>query len=328
MERGRWAARLGLMALRLRDALLDATLRVCERVLPALPRELVLGLADGLGLSLWALDRRGRGVGRENLAAVFGATHGERWRARVLRSSYRHAARTLALLFHWQPLTPALFQRLVRIDPGDLARFRAWAQEGRRGVLVSAHLGNWELLLAARTGVTFTPPFAYLAESTGLRVVDDAMDRLRDRGAGAGSLRKRGALALRQAFRQGKCISFMMDRNLRGSQGGVYAPFLGLEARTTPLGAVLAQAFAAPLGVSLMEPDGPGRWRLTISDDLMPAPGPDPGADVRLALTRANDLLSEAIRRHPEAYLWMLKRFKSRPEAERGRYPAYSFHDP
>lgn len=326
--RGAWAARVGLAALRLRDTLLDATLRVCERVLPALPRGLVLALADGLGLLAWALDRRGRGVGRANLEAVFGATHGKRWRARVLRRSYRHAVRTLLLLFHLQPMTPALFARLVRIEPGDLARFRAWAEEGRRGVLVSAHLGNWELLLAARTGVTFTPPFAYLAESTGVRVVDDALDRLRDRGAGSGSLRKRGALALRQAFRQGKCISFMMDRNLRGSQGGVYVPFLGLEARTTPLGAVLAQAFGAPMGVSLMEPDGPGRWRLTISDDVMPVPGPDPQADVRLALTRANNLLSEAVRRHPEAYLWMLKRFKSRPCVERGPYPEYSFYDP
>ena len=105
-------------------------------------------------------------------------------------------------------------------------------------------------------------------------------------------------------------------------------PFLGLEARTTPLGAVLAQAFRAPLVVALMEPDGPLRWRMTITEDLMPPPGPDPAVDLRTALTRVNDLLSAAILRAPESYLWMLKRFKSRPTAEPGRYPGYSFHEP
>lgn len=324
----RLGARTALALRRALGRVVRGTLEVLARVLPALPTEVVVLLADAAGLVLWALDRRGRSVGMQNLEVAFGAERGRAWRRRTLRASYRHAARTEALLFHLQPLTAERFARHVVITPEDEARFRAWVGAGWRGVLVSAHLGNWELLLAARTGVPYAPAFAYLAESTGWPEVDAVLERLRDRGAGGGALRKRGALALKQAFREGRSVSFLMDRNLRGDQGGVYVPFLGLPARTTPLAAMLAQSFGAPLSVILLQPEGRLRWRLTISPNLMPPPSDDLQADRTEALRRANEVLSEAIRAHPEAYLWVLKRWKGRPTPEQGRYPPYSYPDP
>jgi lauroyl/myristoyl acyltransferase len=120
----------------------------------------------------------------------------------------------------------------------------------------------------------------------------------------------------------------MMDRNLRGERGGDYVPFLGLAARTTPLAGRLAQAFDVPLVTVVMLPAGPRRWRLAFSEPLMPPASGDEKADLRTALERANARLGEAILRHPETYLWTLKRWKSRPSPEQGRYPAYSYHDP
>lgn len=319
----RTAPRLGWV-----EALIRGALHVACRVLPALPSGVVLALADLVGTVLWLLDASGRDVGRQNLDAVFGADLPARAKRRILRASYRNAVRVEALLFHLQPLPPARYARWVRFDPDDLARLEGYVARGARAVLVSAHLGNWELLLAARTALPFAPPFAYLAESANSRALDETLDRLRDRGSGGAAQRRRGALALRSALAQGKCVSLLMDRNLRGENGGAYIPFLGLPARTTPLGARLAQAFGVHLVGTLMLPDGPCRWRCVFSGDLMPPPSGDPVADVREALVRANAWLGDAIRRHPEAYLWTLKRFKSRPTAEPGRHPAYSFHDP
>jgi KDO2-lipid IV(A) lauroyltransferase len=119
-----------------------------------------------------------------------------------------------------------------------------------------------------------------------------------------------------------------MDRNLRGERGGDYVPFLGLPARTTPLAARLAHAYDVPLVTVLMLPAGPRRWRLSFSEPLMPPRSGDDQADVRAALAKANERLGAAILRHPEAYLWTLKRWKSRPTPEQGRYPAYSYYDP
>jgi lauroyl/myristoyl acyltransferase len=319
---------------RFRESLLRAwesavagALRVCERVFPRLPTDVALVLADVFGTVGWALDSRGRTAGRQNLAAVYGATKTPREQGRILRASYRNAVRCAVLLFHLQPLTPRRFRQFVTVDPEHLALIRQLVA-GWQGVIVSGHLGNWELLLAGRTGFEFSPHFAYLAESLGSRALDDAVERLRDRGSGGRSNRKSGALALRRALAEGNCVSFLMDRNVRGQHGGDYVPFLGLPARTTPLGAVLARAYGVPLIVGLMLPDGPRRWRFRLSEDVMPPASGDAKADIHRALTRANEILSDAILAHPETWLWRLKRFKSRPTPEQGRYPAYSFYDP
>jgi lauroyl/myristoyl acyltransferase len=320
--------RLLALAARLRSRVVRALLATIERLLPSFSLSGVQALADALGTLVWVLDARGREVGRQNLEAVLGATHTPAQRGRILRASYRNALFSELVLFHLQPLDPARYRRLVRMDAADEERYRAYASERTPVVLVSGHLGSWELLVLGRAAYAYAPPFAYLVENTGYPEIDQALERLRNAGGAGSAQRKRGALALRQALAQGKSVSLMMDRNLWGQQGGVYVPFLGLLARTTPLGAVLARAFGRPLAVALLLPERSLRWRLWISEDLLPAPGPDPEADVAAALGRANVLLGQAILDHPEAYLWNLKRFKSRPTEEQGRYPAYSHYDP
>jgi lauroyl/myristoyl acyltransferase len=321
-------ARLLLALARGRVAALRAALGLLERLLPWFSASGVAALGDVLGTLVWLFDLRGRAVGRQNLDAVYGADKTPGEKRAILRASYRNAVRTELLLFHCQPFRRARFERFVRVDPDDLARYRAYAESGRQVVLVSAHFAAWELLALGRPAFDFAPAAAYLVESSGSREVDLVLERLRDAGGGSSALRKRGAMALRQAMAQGKSAGLLMDRNLWGGLGGVYAPFLGLEARTTPLGAVLARRFSAALSVILLLPEGPLRWRLWIGPDVMPAPSADPEADVRSALARANAMLSEVILRHPGLWLWMLKRFKARPTAERGRYPPYSQHDP
>jgi lauroyl/myristoyl acyltransferase len=310
------------------EGVLEALLAFLGRLLPQMGMGAVLALADLIGTLVWLLDVRGRSVARQNLEAVFGARMGRLARTRVTWCSYRNAMRNELLLFHLQPLTPRRHARLVRVSDAERASYRERLGRAKRVVLVSAHLGNWELLVIGRHAMGLEAPVAYLVESMGVPALDRVLERLRNQGSRGSAQRKHGALALKQALGQGRLVSLMMDRNLRGSQGGAYAPFLGLEARTTPLGAVLARAYDASLVVSLMLPDGPERWRLAVSANLMPPPTADAEADVREAVRRANAVLSEAILAHPEAYLWMLKRWKSRPTAERGGYPAYSVHDP
>lgn len=303
-------------------------LRLAMKIFPALPTPAVLGIADGMALVMWALDARGRTAGRQNLECVFGAEMSPRERGRVLRASYRNAVRTIVLLFHLQPLNREKYAKFVRILPEDDARFRALMALHPRVVLLSGHFGNWELLLASRSVVPYAPPFAYLAESTGLPPVDALFDGLRDRGSGGGALRKRGSLALKKAVADGKSVSLLIDRNVRGNLGGQYVPFLGLPARTTPLAAKLAIWYDAPVAAALMIPEGKAKWRLWISGNLRGEPTGDEEADVAAIMTRTNDILSRAIREHPESWAWMLKRWKSRPTPELGAYPAYSLYDP
>jgi KDO2-lipid IV(A) lauroyltransferase len=172
------------------------------------------------------------------------------------------------------------------------------------------------------------PEFAYLTESTGRPRVDALFDRLRDRGSGGAARRKHGALALRKALEDGRSATLLVDRNVRRRLGGRWLPFLGLPSRTTPLAGVLARQCGVPLVVLVLIPEGRGRWRLWASPDLTGPDTDDADADAMATMTRVNDVLSRLIRERPDAWAWMLKRWKSRPTPEIGPYPTYSLYDP
>ena len=305
-----------------------APLEVAARVLPALPTAAVLALSDAIAAALAVLDRRGRRAARQNLAAVFGAELSRAERRRLVRESYKSVVRNMVLLFHLQPMTPALWRRFVTLHPDDEARIRALVAASPCAVMTSGHFGNWELLLGTRTALPWTYETAYLMETTGRPRVDALLDRLRDRGHGGASMRKRGSFALKQALEGGRSVSMLVDRNVSSKLGGRYVPFLGIPARTTPLAAILARRYRAPLAVVLLIPEGRARWRLWVSPDLAGEPTDDEDADVLAATERVNDVLSRVIREQPESWAWMLKRWKSRPTPELGPYPADSLYDP
>jgi KDO2-lipid IV(A) lauroyltransferase len=303
-------------------------MEAAAKVLPAVPLRVALAFSDLLGSLLCVLDRRGRRVAMQNLVAVFGDEMSPRERRRVRLACYRNAVQSLVLLFHLQPLTPERFRSIVRIAPEDDATLSAFLQVHPRVVIVSGHFGDWELLVAARRGVTWAPDTAYLTESSGWVRVDALLDRLRDRGAGGSARRKHGSMALKKALEDGRSVSLLVDRNVRGTHGGRYVPFLGIPARTTPLAAVLARRCGVPLVMILLVPEGRARWRLWASPVLSGPETDDAEADAAATMGRVNDVLSRVIREKPEAWAWMIKRWKSRPTPELGPYPAYSIYDP
>ncbi len=311
------------------NALAVAPLRVLARVLPAMPERAALGLSDAIAWLIYVLDHRGRRVGRASLRAVFGDELTDGDRRRILRASYRTAIQAEVLLFHVQPMTPARWRRYVRVPDDVAARAVASTERTKAFVFVSAHFGNWEMLHAGRGALPFAVPADYLAETTGWPAVDAFFRELRTHGGeGEAGFRKGGATALASGLRKGRSVGFLTDRNVPRRYGGVYIPFLGIPARTTPLAAKLAFYNRAPLIVLLLIPEGRARWRFWASDDLMEPRTGDEDADVLAATARMNDVFSRVIREHPEAWCWMLKRWKSRPTPELGPYPAYSLLDP
>lgn len=324
-RRGVWRRRLAAAA----GALAAAPLRVLARVLPALPHGAVLALGDAAALALWALDARGRRAGRANLRAVFGDELSARERGRILRGAYRTAVHAEVLLFHARPMTPERWRRYVRVPADVEARGRAAVAASPAFVFVSAHFGNWEMLHAGRGALPIAVPTDYLAETTGWPAVDRVFAALREHGGrGEVAMRKGGALALTAGLRQGRSVAMLADRNVPRRYGGLFVPFLGIPARTTPLPAKLALHHGVPLVALLLLPEGRARWRFWSSDDLMLPRTGDDDADVLAATARMNDVFSRVIREAPEAWCWMLKRWKSRPTPELGPYPSYSLLDP
>lgn len=298
------------------------------QILGALPSRWVLKLGDFFGTLLGTLDRRGRRVAFENMKLALGEGMSDRERDRILRASSRNIVRSIALLLHLQPLTARRFYDWV--DAPDMhAAPEAQRVKEKGGVLVSGHIGNWELLLGLRILFDDFPPSVFLAEEIPHEAFNRVLKKLRSHGNLKSALRKGGARAVINVVAAGGSAGLLVDRNVRRQLGGIYAPFFGRRARTTPLPAWLALRYEVPLHPIFLFPEDDGRYRLWMGPDLtQDLEGSDHHSRMVEVLTRVNGVFEEIIRAQPELWNWTLKRWKSRPNVELEGYPSYSLWDP
>ncbi len=299
------------------------------RILGALPARWVLRCADASALFVALVNTRARRIAYENLGVVFGADFPRAERRRIFHGTYRNLLRSALILAHVQPLTEAKWRRWVDMPEGieDEPRFARLVKEG--GLIVSGHLGNWELLLGMRVAFQRMPKTVFLAEAIPHEIINAALMRLRSHADLLTALRRGGARMVARVVSEAGIAGLLIDRNVRKSQGGIYVPFLGLEARTTPLAAWAALRYDKPIHTLTCLPTPDGRYRIEAGDDVTLGIEDVPEAQRQYEIMRRlNHVLGEQIRRDPTIWQWRLKRWKSRPTEACGRYPRYSEHDP
>lgn len=315
-----WSGRVDAEAYRI--------LECVAKILRALPLQQVLAFADIVGGMVWCLDRRGRRVGRQNLDVVFGGGRTPREKQDILRASFRNSVRSVLLLLHISPLTRKRYLERVEVPVEVEAQFRASLAASSCYVLVSGHVGNWELLLGLNSVFSGFPDLVFLAERLSFPALERFVDGLRGAGGARTAMRHGGARALNTHVAKGGVAALLVDRNVRREEGGIWAPFLGLVSCTTPLPGWLAVRNGACVLPILCLPKEDGRYRIWVGPDVAEGAGTDDEAAAILEITtRLNRVLEDVIRARPEIWNWTLKRFKSRPHRELGPYPSYSRWD-
>lgn len=320
----RWRA-----ASRILEEVQVACMQGAIRIVASLPSRWVLRFADSAAWLLARLDRRGRKVALQNLKAVFGEDQPAEEAQRIINASYRESVRALVLLMHMQPMTEAKWRRWVDIPDDVRSDPRVKQMQETGAVLVSGHVGNWEILLGMRSAFPDMPPTVFVAEEIPHNALNRVVQGLRSQGDLIAAMRKGGARTVTNAVRTGGIASMIVDRNVRGLHGGIYVPFLGIPARTTPLPAWLALRNNVPLFPVLSLPIENDRYFVWVGPDLtLNLPDADFNLQMAEVMRRVNHVISKVIRARPELWNWTLKRFKGRPDEDLGEYPAYSRYDP
>lgn len=314
---------------RVGDLALYTAARSVTRVVRAVPTRWVHNAADVLGTLWGTFDGRGRQTGRQNLDVAFRDGRSDAEKEAILTASYRSMARSMLMLLHASPMTARRTARWVDV-PSDVPELiRRSTASGRGGVLVSGHVGNWELLLGLKNAIPELPELMFLAEELRIPAIDRILAELRGSGGGQTAMRRGGARALHRHVERGGAGALLADRNARSIQGGIWAPFFGLRARSTPLPGWIAHRHRVPVHPVFCLPIEGGRYRLWVGPNLAEGvEAEDEEAYVREITRRVNEVLERVIRARPELWNWTLKRFKSRPDRELGPYPAYSMWDP
>lgn len=260
---------------------------------------------SALGNLGYRLAGRARQRARANLRLALSDTFAtEDERERVLRGVFRHFGRSIVSFLRAPALSDGDLEGLVTSEGWEHAE-RALAQ-GRGLLLVTGHVGDWEVLGRWLARVRKLP-LTVVAKDPKSPALAEYLRSMRE-GAGF-AVRSKGdsPLPLIKALRRGEAICLLPDQN----SGDVFVPFFGVPAGTVAGPASLALRTGAPLVPVYCLANENGGYRIICLPPLDARPTGDHAADVERIMASVNCTLEGVVRAHPSQWLWLHNRWKS-----------------
>lgn len=290
-----------------------AALLAARTLVGALPPAAAVRLGATVGAAYGsaaaALGLRDDRIARSNLALVFPDLAAEK-RAALRRAMWRQAGRLAAEILVLDRLSRgdrAKLRDLVRLCPPEGPR-EVFARAAETGAFVlTAHLGSFELLHAACAAHGY--PVSIVHRTLPNRRVDAWLTALRERCGTRVLRRGSAAREVLGEIRARRVVAIPFDQ--RGQeQGRVVAPFLSIPAPTPSGLARIALRTGAPVfPVALVRDGASHRHRALFLPEVPLARSGDREADVVETTRRFNEAVGELIRRHPDQWIWMYRRW-------------------
>jgi KDO2-lipid IV(A) lauroyltransferase len=280
-------------------------------VLSALPRSWARTVGAALGRVAYAGLGRLRRVGLRNLELAFPDLPAAE-RETILRLEYRNLGWLLAEFCQMSGYTTEYASRFIRYE--GLEHYLAARDRGQGVLVLTGHLGAWELSSFYHSLAGY--PMGMVIRRLDNPLVDAMVNRIRCRHGNRVLHKDDFARGLLAAMRAGETVGILMDTNMTPPQG-LFAPFFGVQACTASgLARVALKTGAAVLPGFLLWEEAERRYVLRFYPELALASSGDPEADAADNTSRFNAVLESVIREYPSQWLWMHRRWKTRPPGE------------
>jgi KDO2-lipid IV(A) lauroyltransferase len=289
-----------------------AAFRALSGAAGVLPRPALLSLGTLAGRLGWFLDRRHRRIALDNLRRAMSDQLDEAEIRRVALRCWEHFGRIT--------LDALAFRRLAkegprgRVSHEGIDNLRAAYAEGRGVLEFSGHYGHWELAALVQSQLGF--PLALVARPLDNPRLEALLRELRQATGNVIIYKRRAVRDILAALRGGLGVAILIDQDARDA--GVFVPFFGRPASTTPTPALLATRTGVPVLPVHCTPEGDDGYRVVYGEPVRLAPTGDVEADVLALTARYTAILEGWIRSHPEYWLWMHRRWKTRPPGDAG----------
>ena len=299
----------------LREWLEFAAVWLLVHALGALPRNMARSLGAAIGMAAFRLLGRLRRVGLRNLAVAY-PEWTEHRRMSTLKLVYRNLGYLLAEFCLMSGYSRAQASGFIEYD--GLEHYLAARERGKGVLVLTGHLGAWELSSFYHSLIGY--PMGLVIRRLDNPLVDAFVNRIRTLHGNRVIHKDDFARGLIQAMRHGETVGILMDTNMTPPQG-VFVPFFGTEACTASgLARVALKTDAAVLPGFLLWDEARRKYILRFGEQMELVRTGDADADV-LANTAAFTAAIEAyVRANPEQWLWMHRRWKTRPPGEAGVY--------
>jgi len=283
-----------------------------------MPRFVVRACGTVLGLAFYRVDGAHRRIALRNLATAFPSRPDAERRA-IARAAFGHFGRLLFELLRFATLTPE--QMVARVEVDGAERSRAAYAQGKGVLFVTGHFGFWEL--QAIVHAAQIEPVSILARALDNPYLNRLLEDIRQRTGNTVIYRRETIRRVMRTLHAGHGVAMLIDQHIM-SRDAIYVDFFERPAATTSAVAALALRTGAPVVPVFALPIGGGRYRMIYEHPVEPPKADSPDAIYEFT-QRCTDVLEMYVRRHPELWLWMHRRWRDDvPEGEqaKGMFPS------
>jgi KDO2-lipid IV(A) lauroyltransferase len=278
-------------------------------LLNLLPRDIAISVGATLGRLAYLLIRDARRRTQRNLRVAFGNQLDDRYIRKLARRVFENVAKNVADAVRLKKMRWEDVERITEIE--GLEYFDEAYRAGKGVIGFTGHIGNFELMAA------YFSLRGYKLSVIGREVYDPRLDRLLVKNRESVGLENiptsAGVKPILRVLRAGKFLGVLADQDSSRVRG-VFVNFFGRTART-PVGPVLlAYKTDSPIIPMAIVRRYRNRYKIIIKPQVELAFSEDREKDILDVTQRCTQVLESIIREHPDQWLWMHDRWKSRPQ--------------
>src|SRR4030095_14279366 len=268
----------------------------------SLPLPFLFAFGEFLGVCAWTLSGKYRRLATRNLEIAFANEKSPRELDQLVR---RHFHRLGANLLSSAKLTQMPPEKIL--ERVEVENIESMAREFRAGVpvvLVLSHLGTWEVFAQLMPKFVGFVRNASVYQGLGNRFIDEHVRRTRSQTGLELFDRHDGFEPVIDLLRSGGGVGVLSDQH--AGDHGVWTPFFGRLASTSPLPALLAKRTRAALIAAGVYTTRPARWRMVFTERF-----DENGASVAMLTSKIKQVIEQQIRHAPEDWFWVHNRWKT-----------------
>jgi Kdo2-lipid IVA lauroyltransferase/acyltransferase len=285
------------------------------KTIGALPRPLARAVGIALGQTIYLLHGKLRRVGMRNLALAFPKKSvGER--RKIVRHVFTSLGRQFAEVCLFPRYTRENVNRTVTYDGYE--NFDRASQRGKGVLFLTGHVGGWELSAFAHS--LYGHPLHFVMRPLDNPYLDALVRRYRTMHGNTPILKDDPARELLRAMKAGATVGILMDTNMTPPEG-LFVDFFGIPACTASgLARIALRTDAAVVpGFTIWDPIL-RKYRLRFDPAVPLIRTGNNDADIVANTAQFTKVIEEVVRRYPDQWLWVHRRWKTRPLGQPSLY--------
>ena len=285
------------------------------KALSLLPRPLARVAAISLAWLVYLLHGRLRRVGMRNLALAFPEKKSSE-RARILRGEFTSLGRQLAEVCQFPRYTPENVSRVVIYD--GFENYERAFTRGKGVLFLTGHFGGWEL--SAFVHSLHGHPMHVVVRNLDNAYLDRLIQNYRSMHGNTTVNKDNFVRGLLAAMKAGEVVGILMDTNMTPPQG-VFVNFFGVPACTASgLARIALRTDAAVVPTFTIWDPALRKYRLRFDPAVNLVRTGNDEQDIVANTQLFAKITEDYVRRYPEQWLWVHRRWKTRPPGEPGLY--------